>query len=566
MKHTCIVGSLFFGVLVLGCGDDSSSDSGPALDGSPSDVTVEGDASLADSGVVCVDVDEDGRGEGCAPGPDCNDADPAINSSALEFCNGIDDDCDDSVDEETQSVLCPLAEGVCASTIASCAGGMLTCGQAEYGELYEVEERLCDGLDNDCDGGSDEACACEDGDEQQCGLSEGACSVGSQICVDGEWAECTGATGPMGESCNGIDDDCDGMEDEESELMAPNCPLTQGVCAGSKRQCGGVAGFVACRGIESYGGDYQMTETACDGLDNDCDGIADEGCSCLDGTIQACGSDVGVCAAGTQTCIAGAFGECSDVGPAVEGCNGADDDCDLRVDEDLPTRPCALTLGVCLGSTRTCGGASGFAACTAESYGPNYEATETRCDGRDNDCDGTTDEGCDCLDGTTQSCGTSVGRCERGTQICAGGEFGACEGGVGPVEEICNGVDDNCNGLTDEDFVCDLPPEATDALCSDGMDNDEDGFIDCEDWSCTRSSEVTVCGAENTRGACTDGVDNDNDGFIDCQDWDCSFNETVLVCNEVGDFMCSDGIDNDDNGFADCDDFTCQGPEITVCP
>lgn len=554
-------------VLAVACGDDSA----PADGGALADTSVAADGALPDGarpdgGVLCVDADEDGYGEGCEAGPDCDDTDAAIHPSALELCNNTDDDCDDVTDEEFERTLCPLAEGVCAGSVASCAVGLLTCGPAEYGAEFEMAETLCDGLDNDCDGDLDEDCTCADGEVQACGLEEGACMPGTQTCVDGGWGECADVVGPMGESCNGIDDDCDGLEDEASDLEAPNCPLSQGVCTGSKRRCGGVAGFIACRGVESYGGDYEATETACDGLDNDCDGVEDEGCSCIDGTIQSCGSDVGVCAPGTQTCIGGAFGECSDTGPATETCDGEDEDCDRRVDEDLSASLCPLTRGVCLGATRTCDGASGFGACTPGSYGPNYEEDETRCDGRDNDCDGMTDEDCDCLDGTRQSCGTSVGRCERGFQECVGGSFGACQGGVTPTTEICNGFDDNCNGATDEDFVCDLPPEATDALCDDGIDNDDDGFTDCEDWSCTRSPDVTVCGSEDTVGACTDGVDNDGDGFIDCQDWDCSFNPLVLVCDELNDFMCSDGLDNDDNGFTDCDDFTCQDPAITVCP
>src|SRR5690606_23898441 len=131
-------------------------------------------------------------------------------------------------------------------------------------------EVACDGLDNDCDGTTDEGCTCTDGDTQVCGSDVGACMEGTQTCADGAWGACTGAISAMGEVCDGLDNDCDGPVDEPGDLTPPLCPLQLGVCAGSVRTCGGVAGWVACAGIASYGGDYQATESLCDGLDNDC--------------------------------------------------------------------------------------------------------------------------------------------------------------------------------------------------------------------------------------------------------------------------------------------------------
>ena len=403
----------------------------------------------------------------------------------------------------------------------------------------------------------------------------------------------------MGESCNGVDDDCDGTEDEPAELSPPDCPLQLGVCVGSRRRCGGASGFLACAGTESYGGDYQVSESLCDGLDNDCDGVTDEGCMCVDGTSQPCGSDVGACRSGTQTCAGGVYGACAgEVAPAVETCDGVDEDCDGRVDEAVPAPACALTDGVCAGSSQRCGGAGGFVSCDAADYGPSYQATESRCDGLDNDCDGMADEGCECVDGATQPCGSSVGACVRGTQTCAGGRFGACSGGVGPTAETCNMRDDDCDGVTDEGFVC-VVDENTAARCTDGVDNDMDGFIDCDDFGCSRNPAVTVCledsnalcsdGFDNdgngfvdcedfncaglgvcletTNARCTDGLDNDADGFVDCDDFDCSRNPAVSVCAEITNALCTDGVDNDRDGFVDCDDFDCTGtPAVTVCP
>ena len=97
---------------------------------------------------------------------------------------------------------------------------------------------------------------------------------------------------------------------------------------------------------------------------------------------------------------------------------------------------------------------------------------------------------------------------------------------------------------------------------------------DCEDFSCSRNTSITVCGArdpENTDALCSDGLDNNNNGYTDCDDFECSRNENVTVCGtpnlENTDELCSDGIDNDENGFIDCDDFGCSRNEnVTVCP
>ena len=106
------------------------------------------------------------------------------------------------------------------------------------------------------------------------------------------------------------------------------------------------------------------------------------------------------------------------------------------------------------------------------------------------------------------------------------------------ASEICNDeIDNDGDGFIDcEDWDCDCDESNN---CHDGIDNDNDGFIDCEDWDCD-------CDESNN---CHDGIDNDNDGFIDCDDWDCD-------CDESNN--CHDGIDNDNDGFIDCDDSDCD--------
>jgi hypothetical protein len=86
------------------------------------------------------------------------------------------------------------------------------------------------------------------------------------------------------------------------------------------------------------------------------------------------------------------------------------------------------------------------------------------CDGYDNDCDGEIDEGCICKQGEAQACfagppgRANVGACELGTQVCTTGNgtehWGPCERGRGPTTEVCDGLDNDCNGCTDELFGC----------------------------------------------------------------------------------------------------------------
>ena len=314
--------------------------------------------------------DLDGDGYTAATG-DCADKDHSISPIAIELCNGKDDDCDGATDEGVAAPIgtC-LGYGVCAgplpdgSPIAVCDGknGFVCNYPVGYESLHET---LCDGFDNDCDGQTDE------GLQNACG---------------------TCGTAPA-ELCNGSDDDCDGQTDEVPDLTMVSCG-GKGVCVGSKAVCAGPAP------VCSLPPSFEVTETRCDGLDNDCDGQTDEEL----GLGQACDVGAGLCAAvGIVACAPSGLTACvaATGSPVAEVCgNNQDDDCDGATDEGFGVgSQCLVGLGACqVVGKRICapgpeGGVSTESMCLATATVP---AAAERCENqRDDDCDGFTDEpGC----------------------------------------------------------------------------------------------------------------------------------------------------------------------------
>jgi len=501
-------------------------------------------------------------------------------------CDGLDNDCDGEVDEDfpAKGSVCTVGQGECTAAgtrICTGDGVGLTCSAAAGTAAPE----LCDGLDNNCDGIVDNNVT----DAPDCALTVGVCAGDKQRCISGAFQPCTAAEYGAGYeasefSCDGLDNDCDGDTDQDDgDVVAPVCPQQLGVCNGAKQSCGGAAGWLAC-GTTEYGSEYQPGDEAdlCDDLDNDCDGDVDEDFLAKG---QACTAGVGACAVtGTAVCTGdGLSTECSATPNAAgsESCNGIDDDCDGTVDNNIVgAEACALTLGVCSGSTKTCVSGS-FQSCTAAEYGANYEATEFSCDGLDNDCDGLTDE--DDPDVVAPPCALQQGVCNGATRACGGASgwlaCGATQYGseyqAGDEVGQCDNLDNDCDGEVDEDFA--TKGEA----CSAGVGacNNVGTFV------CNGAGNGVQCSASAGSGSAElcNGIDDDCNGVVDDSVTNapaCTLTQGVCggsvrscvsgsfqPCTaaeygagyEASEFSC-DGLDNDCDGDVDTADSDVVAP------
>ena len=449
-----------------------------------------------------------------------------------EICDGQDNDCDGSIDEIPGCTVCiPSSE-------------------------------VCDGRDNDCDGYIDEASDNASDIVIPCSLAATPGCQGERACghrytsVDGDplapgavldppngYGPCDAPTSE--ETCNGQDDDCDGLIDE-GDLGTPCDPPVPAGRSGIVYQDAAhpdticKQGTVPCGGVACQGAVGPQPEV-CDGQDNDCDGVVDQA---WDGSpLPFEGDTCGPCGVGTKQCIDGEQ-RCVIEGTAPqEVCNGIDDDCDGVIDDpplaDAPatlacwpldasqcdpsdvctvagTSWCKPTLGACqsMGSLSSpC--APGSLICAGEQGWTCHQGrvpTSEICDGVDNDCNGQIDESLGSPVGDT--CGENIGTCTTGTIYCNNGVL-QCNG-TGPSPEVCNGEDDNCNGEVDEGLAlgepcwdnvdtADFPGDRTEGQCQPGhfvCDPEGSGELICDGG---RGPEPEVC----------DGIDNDCDGNID---------------------------------------------------
>jgi hypothetical protein len=330
---------------------------------------------------------------------------------------------------------------------------------------------------------------------------------------------------PSVETCNGLDDDCDGALDEATDETCypagvPGCVVD----AAGAYQCTGLCatGIRACAGGQLGPCDSAVQPVAeqCGGteaVDENCNGAVDDGCPCEGAETQRCYSGrafsagIGPCRSGTQRCVNGELGACEgEVVPTAETCAnpGVDDDCDFLLDDVTGAGAVCFDLfasGVCGVGLRRC--EAGALTCVT----PAPQADDGACDGRDADCDGATDEDFD-LDDDPDNCGACGVLCDAGDVCCDG----------------------TCRDLDSDAQHC--------GACGRSCEGD----LGCCDGDCVATDTVDHCGG---CGACVSDEA--------CCDGDCVVTNTDVHCGRC-DVACGDGCT--------CQDGTCQAGDAGTCP
>lgn len=355
---------------------------------------------------------------------------------------------------------CEISGGLVGKQQVECDKGFL-----HYTPCQGCDPEICDGLDNDCDGVVDEDLLVSEC-ETVCGAGNAVCVMGGEVCFGPE---------PQEEICDYVDNDCD---DEVDEFQKNACD-----------QCGIVPPEV------------------CDSVDNDCDGTVDEN------LVRACST---ICGTGAELCVDGSWNSCTAVLPSPEICDGQDNDCNGQIDDGIECLctiqdvgslfPCQEPPLLCGEGYKTCECTDPscqeivttecFAICHWLAQPPGsdpdcdsligLELQQEECNNFDDNCNQLIDEDlfASCYSGPEGTLG--VGICEPGLATCLAGVWGgydaqnnflagACMEELTPQNEECNGLDDDCDGVVDWGF--EVPD--TDIL-----------FI--VDWSGSMSDEINA--------------------------------------------------------------------------
>ncbi len=512
-------------------------------------------------------------GDGYDSTTDCDDVDAAVNPGATEVCDGIDNDCDGSLDSGATDESTWYADadgdgyGDASLTILACdapasyVADDTDCDDADAA-INPGATEVCDAYDNNCDGSVDNTAWYADADGD--GYGDAAtvvtdCAAPSGYLADGSDCDDTNAETNPGadEYCNGIDDDCDGTVDDDpvdqTTWYADADSDGYGDAATATLACDAPAGYIAdgsdCDDT-SAGVNPAAVET-CNDTDDDCDGSMDEdatdpstwyadadgdGYGTTNYTTAACDQPSGYVADST---------DCNDIDGAVnpgaaEVCNDIDDNCDGAIDTDATDMSTwyadadADGYGTTAYTTIACDQPAGYVAsstdCDDTEATVNPAATEL-CDEIDNDCDGVVDpsSSADASTWYEDVDGDGFGDAAATATACMvpsgySGDDTDCDDtdvNVNPdATEVCDGIDNDCDGVID-------PADSADAT-SWYADDDSDSYGDA-------STAQTACDAPV--GYVADSAD--------CNDASASVNPAATeVCN---------GIDDNCDGVTDTD-------------
>jgi len=506
------------------------------------------------------DADGDGYGTGtamvaCSPVPgrvtnnqDCNDSNAAIKPGATEVCNGVDDDCAGGADNGLAFTnYYPDADGdtygnrlAAAQSSCSPVPGKVTNNQDCDDALFAVRPgaaEACNARDDDCDMMIDEGLTFSnywpdvdsDGYGSASAMAQSSCApVAGKVtnngdCNDGLATVRPGAT----ETCNMVDDDCDGMVDDNTMTVAYYLDSDgdgYGTGTASVMSCAPISGRAPnntdCD--DTRASVHPGATEVCNGLDDNCAGGVDNGLTFINYWPDGDGDGFGNQSGMSQSACAPISGrvtnnaDCNDANASIrpgatEICNGIDDNCAGGVDNGLATQNYWVDGdgdGFGAGTpAMLCGPLGGRVAngndCNDLSAAVRPTATET-CNNIDDNCSGGVDEG---DPGGGAACTTGqLGVCGPGTRHCVTGSV-QCVRNVNPSAETCNNLDDDCNGPVDDPFT----DKGT--ACNVGLGV----CLRMGTRVCATSGTGTVCNVDAgspTAPSC-DGLDNDCDGVAD---------------------------------------------------
>ncbi len=377
-------------------------------------------------------------------------------------------------------------EGVDPTGDGECPSGLTLCGDACVDLLTDHEH--CGLCDNACPGAENADPVCIGG------TCFTACREGF-VDLDGD-GDCETACTPTSDSetCNGVDDNCNGEIDE-------GFPCAGGALVPCTTSCGSEGqGFCGADCTLPSTGACTPPLEACNGADDDCDGDADNGFDCPAGQLVSCMTSCGTTGEGRchDDCTLPTVDEC---GIGLEVCNGEDDNCNGAVDEGYP---CAA--GASVPCTTTCG-SSGSGTCSSTCSLPlptDCTPPVETCNGRDDDCTGGADDTFACVMGSSVSCTSMCG--STGTGTCTTSCTIPAPSSCTPPAETCNGLDDDCTGSPDDGSGMECVRGSTGLSCTTpggGLAGTQDCSGSCILGECCASTDPC------------NGYDDDCDTIVD---------------------------------------------------